>query len=37
MDNKEMKQILATKAPAYERSFIEIPRDSVVSHLFLFD
>ena len=33
MDNKEMKQILATKAPAYERSFIEIPRDSVVPHL----
>ena len=33
MDDKELKQILATKAPAYERSFIEIPRDSVVSHL----
>ena len=33
MDDKELKQILATKAPAYERSFIEIPRDSVVPHL----
>ena len=30
MDDKELKQILATKAPAYERSFIEIPRDSFV-------
>ena len=30
MDDRELKQILATKAPAYERSFIEIPRDSVV-------
>ena len=30
MDDKELKQILATKAPAYQRSFIEIPRDSVV-------
>ena len=30
MDDKELKQILATKAPAYERSYIEIPRDSVV-------
>ena len=30
MDDKDMKQILATKAPAYQRSFIEIPRDSVV-------
>jgi len=30
MDDKELKQILATKAPAYHRSFIEIPRDSVV-------
>ena len=28
MDDKELKQIRATKAPAYERSFIEIPRDS---------
>ena len=28
MDDKELKQILATKAPAYQRSFIEIPRDS---------
>ena len=30
MDDRELKQILATKAPAYERSFIEIPRDSVI-------
>ena len=30
MDDKELKQILATKAPAYERSFIEIPKDSFV-------
>ena len=30
MDEKELKQILATKAPACERSFIEIPRDSFV-------
>ena len=30
MDDKELKQILATKAPAYERSFMEIPRDSFV-------
>ena len=30
MDDKELKQILATKAPAYERSLIEIPRDSFV-------
>ena len=30
MDDKELKQILATKAPAYERSFIEIPKDSVI-------
>ena len=30
MDDRELKQILATKAPAYQRSFIEIPRDSVV-------
>ena len=30
MDDKELKQILATKAPAYERSYIEIPRDSAV-------
>ncbi len=28
MDDKELKEILATKAPAYQRSFIEIPRDS---------
>ena len=33
MDDKELKQILATKAPAYERSFIEIPKDSVIPHL----
>ena len=33
MDDKELKRILATKAPAYERSFIEIPRDSIVPHL----
>ena len=33
MDDKELKQILATKAPTYERSFIEIPKDSVVPHL----
>ena len=30
MDDKELKKILATKAPAYERSFIEIPRDCFV-------
>jgi len=30
MDDKKLKQILATKAPAYERSFIEIPRDCIV-------
>ena len=30
MDDRELKKILATKAPAYQRSFIEIPRDSVV-------
>ena len=30
MDDKELKQILATKAPVYQRSFIEIPRDSVI-------
>ena len=28
MDDKELKQILATKAPVYQRSFIEIPKDS---------
>ena len=28
MDEKELKQILATKAPAYQRSLIEIPKDS---------
>lgn len=32
MDEKELKQILATKAPAYLRSFIEIPRDSFAPH-----
>lgn len=32
MDNKELKEILATKAPAYQRSFIEIPRGDVVPH-----
>ena len=33
MNEKELKQILATKAPAYQRSFIEIPMDSIVPHL----
>ena len=33
MDEKELKQILATKAPAYQRSLIEIPRDSIAPHL----
>ncbi len=28
MNENELKQILATKAPAYQRSLIEIPRDS---------
>ena len=32
MDDKELKQILATKAPVYQRSFIEIPRDSIIPH-----
>ena len=32
MDDKEMKQILATKAPDYQRSLIEIPKDSFVPH-----
>ncbi len=32
MDDRELKQILATKAPAYERSFIKIPRDSIIPH-----
>jgi hypothetical protein len=32
MDDKELKQILATKAPAYQRSFIEIPREDIVPH-----
>ena len=30
MDDKELKRILAIKAPVYERSLIEIPRDSFV-------
>ena len=30
MDEQELKQILATKAPAYQRSLIEIPKDSFV-------
>ena len=33
MDDKELKQILATKAPAYQRSLIEISKDSFVPHL----
>ena len=32
MDERELKEILATKAPAYQRSFIEIPRGDVVPH-----
>lgn len=32
MEENELKLILATKAPAYQRSFIEIPRDSFVPH-----
>ena len=32
MDDKELKQILSTKAPAYQRSLIEIPKDSFVPH-----
>ena len=32
MDDRELKEILATKAPAYQRSFIEIPRDSIIPH-----
>jgi len=32
MDENELKQILATKAPAYQRSFIEIPREDIVPH-----
>ena len=31
MDKQELKQILATKAPAYQRSLIEIPKDSFVT------
>ena len=27
MDDKELKQILSTKAPAYQRSLIEIPKE----------
>ena len=30
MDEQELKQILATKAPAYQLSLIEIPKDSFV-------
>ena len=30
MEDKELKQILATKAPTNQRSFIEIPRNSIV-------
>lgn len=30
MNDIGLKQILASKAPAYERSFIEIPRDDVI-------
>ena len=30
MDEKELKQILATKAPAYQRSLVEIPKDGFV-------
>ena len=30
MDAKELKKILATKAPIYQRSFIEIPKDSFI-------
>ena len=30
MDEQELKQILATKAPAYQRSLFEIPKDSFV-------
>ena len=32
MDDKELKQILATKAPAYQRSLIEIPKDCFTPH-----
>ena len=32
MDDKELKQILSTKAPAYQRSLIEMPKDSFVPH-----
>ena len=32
MDDRELKKIFATKAPAYQRSFIEIPRGDVVPH-----
>ncbi len=33
MEDIELKQILATKAPAYERSLIEIPKEDVVPRL----
>ncbi len=32
MEENELKQILATKAPAYQRSYIEIPREDIVLH-----
>ena len=32
MDDRELKKILATKAPVYQRSFIEIPKEDVVPH-----
>ena len=32
MNDNELKQILATKAPAWERSFIEIPREDIRPH-----
>ena len=32
MDDRELKKILATKAPVCQRSFIEIPRADIVPH-----
>ena len=32
MDDRELKKILATKAPVCQRSFIEIPKEDVVPH-----
>ena len=32
MDDRELKKILAIKAPVYQRSFIEIPRADIVPH-----